>query len=84
MMHWDVVQEISLKKSNLSSGGHVVQLISFGRGHYEEHFCEIILNFDKWFRRRCYLKMFSYLELWWPFCSAQPNHYVILVEGIMK
>ena len=23
----------------------------FGRGHYEEHFCEIILNLDQWFRR---------------------------------
>ena len=26
-----------------------------GRGHYKEHFCEIILNLDKWFRR-CNLK----------------------------
>ena len=25
----------------------------FGRGHYEEHFSEIILNLDLWFRRRC-------------------------------
>ena len=22
----------------------------FGRGHYEEHFCDIILNFDQWFK----------------------------------
>ena len=26
------------------------QLGSFGKGHYDEHFCEIILNFDKWLR----------------------------------
>ena len=26
-------------------------LCNFGRGYYEEQFCEIILNLDKWFRR---------------------------------
>ena len=31
-------------------------LCNFGRGHYEEQFCEIILNLGKWFRRRCRLK----------------------------
>ena len=25
-------------------------LCSFGRRHYEEHFCEIILTLDQWFR----------------------------------
>ena len=29
----------------------------FSRGHYEEHFCESILNLDQWFR--CGLKYFS-------------------------
>ena len=24
---------------------------NFGKGHYEEHFCEIILHLDQWFRR---------------------------------
>ena len=24
----------------------------FGKGHYEEQFCEIILNLDQWFRAR--------------------------------
>ena len=28
----------------------------FGRGHYEEHSCEIILNLDQWLRRSCCLK----------------------------
>ena len=31
-------------------------LCNFVRGHYEEQFCEIILNFDQWFR--CRLKDF--------------------------
>ena len=40
--------------SNCSSGGYFVAevepLCNFGRGHYGEHSCEIILNFDPWFR----------------------------------
>ena len=32
--------------------------VQFSRGYYEEQFCEIILNLDKWFRRRCLLKIF--------------------------
>ena len=30
-------------------------LCNFGRGFYEEQFCEIILNLGQWFRRRCLL-----------------------------
>ena len=30
-------------------------LCTFGRGYYEEQFCEIILNLGKWFRWRCRL-----------------------------
>ena len=26
------------------------------RGHYGEHTCEVILNLDQWFRRRCVIK----------------------------
>ena len=33
-------------------------LCNFGRRHHEEQFCEIILNLDEWFRRRCRLKIF--------------------------
>ena len=29
-----------------------------GRRHHEEQFCEIILNLDQWFMRRCHLKDF--------------------------
>ena len=31
---------------------------NFGRGYYEELFCEINLNLGQWFRRRCCLKDF--------------------------
>ena len=33
-------------------------LCNFGRGYYEEQFCEIILNMGQWFRRRSCLKYF--------------------------
>ena len=57
-------------------------LCNFGR---EEQFCEIILNLDQWFRRRCHLKdlNISYLELWQPSCSVEWNHLCSLKEGIM-
>ena len=33
----------------------------FGRGQYEKHLCEIILNLDRW--RRCVIKIFLFLAL---------------------
>ena len=33
-------------------------LFNIGRGYHEEQFCEIIMNLDQWFRRRCLLKIF--------------------------
>ena len=33
-----------------AEGNH---LCNFGRRHHEEHFCEITLNLDRWFRRCC-------------------------------
>ena len=33
-------------------------LSNFGRGHNEEHIRGIVLNWDRWFRRRCRLKIF--------------------------
>ena len=38
---------------------------NFEREWQEEHFCEIILNLDRWFRRRCILKIF----LSWSSCG---------------
>ena len=44
-MYWPVAKEISFKDVTIfSSVGHVVVQINFGRGHQDEHFCEIILN----------------------------------------
>ena len=34
------------------------RLCNFRSGYYEKHFSEIILNLDKWFRRRCHSKIF--------------------------
>ena len=36
-----------LKRSCLAERNHLGR---FGRRHYGEHFCEIILNLDQWFR----------------------------------
>ena len=33
-------------------------LINFGRGHYEEHVCEIKLNLVQWVMRKCGLTIF--------------------------
>ena len=33
-------------------------MCNFGRGYPEEQFCELILNLNLWFRRRCRLKDF--------------------------
>ena len=29
-------------------------LCNFVKRHYEEQFCELIMNFDQWFRRKCH------------------------------
>ena len=34
-----------------SCSAELNHLGNFSRGHYEEHFCEIILNLEQWFRR---------------------------------
>ena len=33
-------------------------LCNIGQGHYQEHFCEVVLNLDQWFSRRCHFKIF--------------------------
>ena len=50
---------------------------NFGRGHYEEQFCEFISNLDQWFRRCC-LKDFLSGAL-----GALLFIYALLKEGIM-
>ena len=49
-----------------------IYLCNLVRGHYEEHFCEIILDFGQWLNRRntntnidilCHLKIFLFSAL---------------------
>ena len=53
-------------------------LSNFGRGQYEEQFCEIILNLDQWFRRGFNLKIFLFLA---PMAIFNGIICSILVEG---
>ena len=84
---FQVVQEMSFFKIYfiLSSGDHFVQqsrsLCNFGRGHYTEHFCEIILKIDQWFRSRYHLKIFLILS---SFGQWSGTIRAILVEGILR
>ena len=58
-------------------------MCSFGKGHYDKHFCEIILNLNQCFKRRC-LKDISCLELCQPFVQQSRTVCAIFVEGIMR
>ena len=54
-----------------------------GPEHFEEHFCEIIYNLDKSFRRRCCLKVYLILS-GSPFVRRSETSCAILVEGIIR
>ena len=59
-------------------------LCNFGRGHYEKQFCEIILNLDQWFRRKCLLKIFLILSSGGPFVQLGKAICASFVEGIKR
>ena len=59
-------------------------LCNFGRRYHEEQFCEIILNLDQWFRRKCRLKVFLIWSSDSPFGQRSVTICAILVEGIMR
>ena len=59
-------------------------LCNFGRGHYEEQLCEMILNLDQWFRRRCLLRYFLSGALAALLFSEAEIICAILVEGIKR
>ena len=59
-------------------------LCNFGRRYHEEQFCEIILNLDQWFKRRCCLKTFLIWSSGGPFVQGSRTICAILVEGIMR
>ena len=57
---------------------------NFGRRHHEEQFCDIILNLDKWFRRRCFLKIFLIWSSGGPFVQRSGTICPTLVDGIIR
>ena len=59
-------------------------LCNFGRRYHQEQFCEIILNLDQWFRRKCCLKVFLIWSSDSPFVQPSVTICAILVEGIMR
>ena len=59
-------------------------LCNFGRRFHEEQFCEIILNFALWFRRKYRLKVFLIWSSGSPFVQRSEIICAILVEGNMK
>ena len=59
-------------------------LFNFGRGYQKEQFCEIILNLDQWFWRRCLKKIFLIWSSGSPFVQRSRTICAILVEGNMR
>ena len=59
-------------------------LWNFCRRHHEEKLCEIILNLDQWFRRRCHLNIFLISRFGRSFVQQSRTICEILVEGIMR
>ena len=59
-------------------------LCTFGGMYHEEQFCEIILNLDQWFRRKCRLKVFLIWISGSPFVQRSVTICIILVEGIKR
>ena len=59
-------------------------LCKFGRGHHEEQFCEIVLNLDQCFRRRCLLKIFLIWSSGGPLVRRSKTIRTIFVESIMR
>ena len=55
--------------------------VQFGRGCYEEQFCEIIMNLGQWVKKRCRLKDFLSGALWQPSCLVEQNRLCNLERG---
>ena len=59
-------------------------LCNFCRRYHKEQFCEIILNLDHWFRRKCRLKVFLIWSSGSPFVQWSIAICAILVKGIIR
>ena len=55
----------------------------FGLRYHEEGFCEIIMNLDQWFRRKCHLKIFLIWSSDGPYVQRSVTICAILVECIL-
>ena len=81
-----VQEEISFKRYFLSRALEALlfspaePLCKFGRGHYEENLCEVILNLDQYFRR-CRLKKFLIWGSGGPFVWQSGTKCAIVLEG---
>ena len=62
----------------------IIFLISQPKHMLWEQFCEIILNLDQWFRRKCRLKVFLIWSSDSPFVQRSVTICASLVEGIMR
>ena len=59
-------------------------LRNFGRRNHEKQFCEFLLNFDQWFRRKCILNVFLIWSSDSPVVQQSVTMCAILVEGIQR
>ena len=57
-------------------------LWNFGRRHHEDQFCEIILNLNQWFKRKCCLKVFLICSSGSSFVQQSGTICAIMVEGM--
>ena len=53
-------------------------------GHHKKQSCEIILNLDQWFKRKCHLKVFLIQSFGSSFVQRSVTICTILVESIMR
>ena len=58
--------------------------VQFGRRYHEERFCEIILNLDQWFKRKCCLKVFLIWSSGSIFVQLSATICAILIKGKMR
>ena len=59
-------------------------LCNIGRRHHESQSCEIILNLDQWFGRKCHLKVFLIWSSGRHFVQRNVINLTSLVEGIQR
>ena len=59
-------------------------LCNLSSGYHEEQFCEIILNLDECYRRRCVLKIFLIWSSGGPYVKRSRNICALLVECMMR